>query len=193
MPPFDPQIVSELISLNKAEKGVWRLKIIVTGGDAPELFLPEREGRLVMLLGAYNPPPCKPLKLGIFPHPFHLCHAHFKSLAHLNRLYVTQEARRQGVDDCITLTESGIVLEASFGNLFWTVGKTFYTPSPELPLYFGVTIEQMVLQAKEEGYEIVYTKTPLEKLPQKAHYYRTGSMAGVVPIASIGSIYFAGL
>ncbi len=134
MPAVCTSTVDELIRLNHAEEGIWRLKVIITGGDEPSLYLPERGGRILMTLKAYEPPAFKPLKIGIFPHPFHLCHASYKSLAHLNRLYVMEEARQQGVDDCLTLTEKGIVLEMAFGNVCWIVEKTLFTPSRDLPL-----------------------------------------------------------
>lgn len=186
MPLLKRSAVLELIRLNRADEGIWRMKIIVTGGDEPELFLPEREGRLLMTLKPFEPPSAEPLEVGVFPHPFNLCHASYKSLAHLNRLYVMQEARRQGVDDCLTLTEKGIVLEMAFGNLCWSIGKTLFTPSRTLPLYFGVTLCKLIEWAKRQGYRIEEVSIKLEELPDEGCYYRTNSMGGVRPIASIG-------
>ena len=185
MPPLATAQVNELIRLNHAENGVWRLKVIVTGGDTPEMYLPQREGRLLMTLVPYAPPPETPLKVGVFPHPLHLCHASYKSLAHLNRFYVMEEARRQGVDDCLTLTERGIVLELAFGNLFWTVGKRLFTPSRTLPLYFGVTLTHVIEKAVKEGYEVEEVEVRVEELPEEAAYYRTNSMGGVRLIGEI--------
>lgn len=185
MPPLHTSAIAELIRLNQAQEGIWRLKVIVTGGDDPALYLPNREGRLFMTLKPFDPPPSEPLKIGVFPHPFHLCHASFKSLAHLNRFYVMQEARRQGVDDCLTLTESEIVLETAFGNICWVIEKTLYTPSRRLPLYFGVTLTKLIEGAQKQGYRIEEVEVKLEELPDEANYYRTNSMGGVRPISII--------
>ncbi len=182
MPPLSFDSIEELIRLNQAHEGIWRLKVIVTGGDAPELHLPERAGRVLMTLHPYDPPPFTPLKVGLFPHPFSLCHAGYKSLAHLNRLYVMEEARQQGMDDCLTRTEGGIVLEAAFGNLCWIVGKTLFTPSRRLPLYFGVTISKMIEAARLEGYAVEEVEMTLEELPKEGLYFRTNSMGGIRPI-----------
>jgi branched-subunit amino acid aminotransferase/4-amino-4-deoxychorismate lyase len=186
MPSLKKTAVYELIRLNSALEGIWRMKIIVTGGDDPAFYLPERTGRLLMTLKPFEPPPMKPLEIGIFPRPFHICHATYKSLAHLNRLYVMQEARRQGVDDCLTLTEKGIVLETAFGNLCWVLGKTLYTPSRALPLYFGVTLTKLIEGAKRQGYRVEEVAFKLEELPCEGAYFRTNSLGGVRPICSIG-------
>lgn len=188
MPPLSLREIDRLIECNQAEEGIWRLKIVVSGGDLPDYRLPKRKGRVLAFLSPFAKPPSHPLKLGVFSHPFSACHASFKSLAHLNRLYVMEEAMRQGFDDSITLTEGGVVLEASFGNLFWVVGSTLYTPSPELPLYFGVTIERVLESAEEAGFKVEKTKTPLLHLPQEGVYFRTNSMGGVRPIKQIGPL-----
>lgn len=185
MPPINPSHVAELIRLNGAYTGIWRLKIVVTGGDAPELFLPERGGRVFMFLKPHTPLPMLPLKIGLFSHPFNLCHAGYKSLAHLNRLYVMQEACRLGVDDCLTVTERGVVLETAFGNLCWFLGKTLYTPSRTLPLYFGVTLTKLIEAAREQGYRVEEGAFTVEKLPDEGVYFRTNSIGGIWPIAEI--------
>jgi len=185
MPPLNKAVVFELIRLNQAENGIWRLKILVTGGDDPALYLPERKGRLFMTLNKYVPAPAHPLEIGIFPYPFSLCHAAYKSLAHLNRLYVMEEARQQGVDDCLTMTEKGSVLETAFGNICWIMEKRLYTPSRALPLYFGVTLTQLIERAQEHGYGVEEVEVGLEELPEEAAYFRTNSMGGICPVARI--------
>ncbi|MCC5831671.1 MAG: aminotransferase class IV [Chlamydiales bacterium] len=186
MPPLKKRVINEIIRLNRAEERIWRMKIIVTGGDDPALHLPERRGRLLITLKPSETPSDKPLEIGIFPHPFHICHASYKSLAHLNRLYIMEEARRQGVDDCLTLTEGGIVLEAAFGNLCWVIGKRLYTPSRTLPLYFGVTLSKLIEGAKCQGYRVEEVEAKLDELPDEGAYFRTNTMGGVRPICSIG-------
>lgn len=190
MPPFEEGVVDALIQHNRALEGIWRMKIFVTGGDSPENRLPERQGRVLIVLKPFVPLPFKPLSLGIFPIPYWSCHASFKSLAHLNRFYVMEEAHKQGVDDCITLTESGHVLEASFGNLIWVREKTVFTPDPSLPIYFGVTVRNVVGIAQELGFQIAYSRAPLSEIPYDSVAFRTNTMQGVRPIAQIGERAF---
>ena len=190
MPLVERQIIEELILRNGATAGIWRLKVIVTGGDSSDSRLPERQGRVMIFLKPFTPQPFKPLKLGIFSLPYYSCHASFKSLAHLNRFYVMEEAHRLRLDDCVTTTEKGFILEAAFGNLFWVKEKTLLTPDPTLPIYFGVTIKNMIGLAKDLGFQVEYVKRPLAELPKEASAFRTNTMQGVRPIAQIGEVEF---
>lgn len=191
MPEVSREIVEELISVNHAEQGVWRLKILVTGGDSPAVGLPAREGRVAGFVHPFVPDPFKALKMGIFSIPYSSCHASFKSLAHLNRFYVMEEAKRQGLDDSVTVTESGKVLEAAFGNLFWVKEKTLMTPDPSLPLYFGVTIKNILAIGSKLGFGVRYLQLPLTELPKECAAFRANTMQGVRPIAQIGTLSFA--
>lgn len=192
MPPFDRSSIFELIGRNGANKGIWRLKIFITGGDTTEVRLPERSGRVLMTLNHLADSVSRqPLKMGLFPYPFSLCHAHFKSLAHLNRLFVTQEAYTQKMDDCLTLTEKGYVLEAAYGNIFWIADGVFYTPDPALPIHFGVTIGHAISLAQELGYSVQKVRTPYRELPPHGIYFRTSSLGGICPIIQVGEQKFS--
>ncbi len=191
MPTLEDEIIEALIHRNGAFEGIWRMKIFVTGGDCPENHLPERKGRLLIVLKPFVPLPFKPLTLGVFPIPYWSCHASFKSLAHLNRFYVMEEAHRQGVDDCVTFTETGHVLEAAFGNLLWVKEKTVFTPDPTLPIYFGVTVRTVLDIARELGFQIEYIKAPLCEIPCDSVAFRTNTMQGVRPIAQLGDRVFS--
>jgi branched-subunit amino acid aminotransferase/4-amino-4-deoxychorismate lyase len=190
MPIVEKKSIWQLIESNRAFDDIWRLKIFITGGDSPEHRLPERTGRVYMILKPFTPQPFKPLKMGIFPIPYYSCHASFKSLAHLNRFYVMEEAFCQGVDDCVTVTEKEWVLEAAFGNLFWIKGTAFFTPDPKLPLYFGVTIQHICQLAIGLGFEIHYVECPFSEIPLGATAFRTSTMQGIRPIVQIGKIPF---
>lgn len=190
MPTLDLAIIDELIARNQAIHGIWRLKVLITGRDGEEQHLPVREGRVVIFVKPFQPQVFKALKMGVFSIPYYSCHAHFKSMAHLNRFYVMQEALRQELDDCVTTTEKGYILEAAFGNLFWVKEKCVMTPDPQLPLYFGVTINNILKIAKEAGFEVKYLQAKLSELPKEATAFRTNTMQGVRPIAQIGDALF---
>ncbi len=190
MPACSLETVLQLIAHNQAHEGVWRLRIVVAAQENSLNRLPERGGELILLLDRYDHRPPSPLRLGIFPTPFNLCHASFKSLAHLNRYYVMEEAFRQGRDDCITVTESGIVLETAFGNLFWVDEGVLYTPSPHLPLHFGVTISQIVESALSRGMRVEKVERVLEELPERGSCFRCNTLGGIVPIQEIGEKKF---
>lgn len=185
-PTVQPEWIEELIERNHAHEGIWRLKVIITGGNDPRMSLPKRaHGHVLITMKPFFPPPYQPLKLGAFPYPMHHCHAQFKSLAHLNRYYVLDYAHNHGLDDCVTCTEKGTVLEAAFGNLLWHLKGTFYTPSPELPLNFGVTITKLMEFIDSEGFKIEYACVSLEDIPSEANVFRTNTMGGIRPIERI--------
>lgn len=190
MPPLEREVIEDLIRRNDAFRGIWRLKVLVTGGDGGENRLPKRQGRLIVFVQPFTPLPIKNLKLGVFPIPYYTCHASYKSLAHLNRFYVMEEAYRLGLDDCITLTEKGEILEASFGNLFWVQEKTLFTPDPSLPLYFGVTLRNSIHIARELGFKVEHVKCRLADLPTQVTVFRTNTMQGLRPIVQIGERAF---
>lgn len=187
-PKFNPEKVAELIALNQAHEGIWRLKIIVSAKQHEAMRLPTREGRLLMFMQPYEKPSSIPLRLAQFSHPFSLCHANFKTLAHLNRYYLMEEAFKQGKDDCFTVTENGVVLEAAFGNLCWVVGKTFYTPKRSLPLHFGLTVTILLRLAKELGYQTEEVELKVKDLPPDAIYFRTNTMGGIRSIQELGKL-----
>jgi 4-amino-4-deoxychorismate lyase len=190
-PPLNKENIVEIIERNKAFHGIWRLKILVTGGDSEEIRLPQRSGRVIVFIKPFTPFPFKRLKMGIFSVPYSLCHASFKSLAHLNRFYVMEEAHRLGLDDAVTVTESGILLEAAFGNLFWVKEKTLYTCDSILPLYFGVTIKNAITLAQKLGFKIENIKWRLSDIPPGCLAFRTNTMQGIRPIGQIGNHFFA--
>jgi|GEM_PF-999113 len=182
--------VDELVERNGAHEGIWRLKIFVTGGDGAEQRLPERRGRVLAAIKPFVPAGMKPLRMGIFSIPFWSCHAGYKSLAHLNRYYVMEEAYRSGWDDCVTVTEGGLLLEAAFGNLIWVHDLCVYTPDPSLPLYFGVTVRNVIQMAADFGFRVEYVKMGVDELPKDAVAFRTNTMHGVRPIEALGTHKF---
>lgn len=183
-PLLDEKIIFKLIEENRAFEGTWRLKVYYTGGDDLSMRLPlGRRGRVLMILKPYTVPPYAPLQVGIFPQPVVALQGTFKSLSHLGRYMVMEHALRIGMDDCLTTTEKGTLLEASFGNIFWIVDKEFYTPHPILPLHFGVTISIVSEMAKDLGFSPHFVRGPFSSIPDKALLFRTNAMGGIRPIS----------
>lgn len=194
IPPFIPkESIEELIEKNHAIQGIWRFKILITGGEDPSMRLPRRPfGHLVMTLKPFTPAPITPLQLGLFPYPTSLCHASFKSLAHLNRYYVMEYALGNRFDDAVTTTESGILLEASFGNLLWIAweDKNAWVPASTLPLHGGVTLSIVKEVLEEAGFKFHEVKWKLADIPPGLTCFRVNSMSGIRPVSSLGDVRF---
>lgn len=185
-PPLQEEWVNETIAQNSAFTGVYKLKVVLTGGDSLDMGLPrKRQGHVIVFLKPFTVAPYAPLSLTLYPYPILTPHSSFKSLAHLGRYCIMEYAREKGFDDAVTTTGEGIVLEASFANLFWIEGSHFYTPDPQLPYHFGVTIGEMVQVAKECGFETHFTKKGLSEIPKSAFVFRVNTMSGIRPVVKI--------
>lgn len=186
-PQITELMVERLIAENNATEGTWRLKIVLTGGNNPELMLPQRAcGHLLMTLKPYTPPTA-PLKLAIFPHSCATSQAHLKSLSFLERLVIMDYAHQNRCDDAITMTQDKILLETAFGNIFWIYNKVLYTPEPTLPLYFGMTLTHYI---ENSSLPVCYGRWRLEEIPDGALVFRTNSLSLVQPIVQIGKRNF---
>ncbi|MCH9609632.1 MAG: hypothetical protein S4CHLAM45_00180 [Chlamydiales bacterium] len=103
-----------------------------------------------------------------------------KTAETLHRINLLKEVKLQGFDDALLTTSDGVILEAIFGNLFWIVGETLYTPSRTLPLYFGVTLNRLINGWKGEVKEV-----EVKELSKEAKLFRCSTLQGVIPVASI--------
>lgn len=174
-------IIEQLIAMQPPHP-IFRLRILITGGEGFPFDLRPRSGHVVAFLEPYTIPIPERLRMGLFPHPFQMVHAHFKTMANFNRFWVAHEAKSRGFDDGITVSPEGYLLEASFGNLFWQQGHTLYIPDRRLSYYPGVTITLFLEETECDVKEVCCT---LEDIPSDAAIFRTNTMGGIVPIISI--------
>lgn len=190
-PDIEKHHIEEFLIKNDALVGTWRLKFFITGGSSPIQALPQRKfEHLFFTLDPFIPPPYNSLTVSLYPNPLMLPHANCKSLSSLHRYYVSEFAKQKGTDDAITMTESEILLEASFANLFWIYKNTFYTPDPTLPLYSGVTLKKMIKIASIFELDVCYARVRFHEIPETAHIYRVNTLRGLRPILKIEEKYF---
>lgn len=176
-PEISKEWLAQLIEKNHAQSGIWRMKIIVTGGDSSALNLEKRKfGNLLITISPYEPP-IDPYRLTVYPYPIVSPVADLKSLSYLQRLHVKEYARQHGCDDAIVLSPEGFILETAFGNFCWILEDCLYVPDPELPLFEGITIS--VLQEKMQTKKV---KSRIEDIPKEAKCYLCNTMIGCHPI-----------
>lgn len=169
--------VEELIRCNEAFRGTWRLKVIITGGKEKSLGVPVRLGSLYMTLEPYDSPLQETLRVGVYPYSISGSISRLKTLSYLERLNVRQFALNNGYDDAVTLDAQGHLLETSFGNIFWKYEEEYYTPSPDLPLYYGVSIQQLEKRLQLEGIKLHFIEQKLENLSQEAEFFSISSLS----------------
>ncbi len=172
-PEFSGGHIEELIRVNHAEQGTWRLKIVVTGGSSEALNLQPRRGTCLMFLAPYQIIEA-PVTLCIYPEPIERPLSKLKTLAYLDRLLVKEYARQQGADDAIVTTKEGYWLETAFSNLFWRHESKLYTPKLDQPLLAGIAL-QIVMEMSEV--EQLLTK----EVPKEAQLFVCNALIGSLP------------
>ncbi len=187
-PDISKELIISVIEKNKAYDKPYSMKIIISGGSSTKKRLHLRKGTLAIFLQTFQIDSID-LKVNIFPFPFHLCHSWYKSLANLNRLYVLDYAKSNDYDDAITHTYNDILLETSFGNIFWIINENVFTPNPNtLPLYFGITINKITNILKKFSYDIHFVEQNYHSFPKEALLFRTSSLTGIKPIRKLNDI-----
>lgn len=177
--------LEELVALNRATHGIWRLKIIVTGGDDSSLHLPKRHGRLIATVKPVNTPKISEARLCIYPIGFSAPLASVKSLSYLDRLHFASYARLQNCDETLVLSQEGYMLEAAFANIFWRERELFYSPARTHSLLIGATLSRL---ARLHAFHFV-EKSPAEIDPS-AQVFLCNSIQGIVPVIQIGDRLF---
>ena len=189
-PRISEENIHDLIRKNGADSGVWRLKIILSGGNSPELNLSKRSlGQLLMTLKPYGVS-SSPCRLTVYPYPYNTPFGGIKSLAYLDRLRIADYAKKHGFDDALVLNYEGIMLETSIANLFWKVGQEVFYPDTSLSLYNGVTLQVLLGAMEKMDLKSWPVKAKLEEIPRDAQVFMCNSMKGFVPVISIGTKEF---
>lgn len=148
-PEIKEDHIKELIKRNDAGQGIWKLKIIVTGGCVAGLSLPGRGfGTYLITLEKYSLPLGK-AQLCRYPYLIETPLTSLKTLAYLPRLLVKQYALDKELDDAVVCSVDGWVLETAFANLYWEEDGQVFTPPLSLPLLAGTYLAS-INNLKEE-------------------------------------------
>jgi len=173
--------IDHLILKNMATQGVWRLKMIITGGNEPSLNLQKRKfGKFLMTMSEVHQNIPDNFRLTVFPMPICKPTARLKSLSYLDRLFVMDYAISHGFDDAIVLSVEGFLLETAFSNIFWINGPDVYIPDPNLDLMMGVTLTDHIEVLKNSGHTIHYVKQRLEDIAPSSQIFICNSIKEIV-------------
>lgn len=184
-PNIHLDVISELIKKNRATSGRWRLRITMTGGNNPEIYLPTRQmGQFLMLLRPIPNAPKDPLSLCVYPERVSTPLAKIKTLSYLNRVWLRDFAIKKGFHDSLILDPDQYVLEGSMANLFWIQKKNFYFPSKKLPYLMGITLEYLIRAARVLGFNVKEEKATLGDL-KGSSLFLSCSLLGFHPISKI--------
>lgn len=168
---MDSDEVLSFLEKKRPLNGIWRLNLYTKDLAKPKLT---KEHFLK-----------KELSLKIYPLPFYEAYPHIKKEDFSKRLELLKEAQKAGFDDWIFRDSQGHFLETCIYNLFWIHGNQCYTPSFELPLYFGVTLKVVLNVLEKLGFNINYVcESNFEEI-EKSMLFAVNSMKEILPVSSV--------
>lgn len=110
---------------------------------------------------------------------------------YLSSLLSLREAQKNGYDDAILLTESGVVTEATASNLYWIKNGQLLTCASEL-VFPGLTRRRVQEYARENGMTVAEGYFSPEDLLNADEVFVTSSIRGVVPLVAVEQTPFDG-
>lgn len=190
-PKIKNEWLRELVVQNMALKGVWRLKIIVTGGSSSDLNLaPRPPGQLLMTLKPYTENVQKSYRLIDFPYSVLGPSTRIKSLSYLDRLWIKDFARTREYDDALVFSQEGFLLETAFSNIFWRKNDELFIPDPALSHYQGSTIAFVKKAAEKIGMTVYFVQATYSELPDEGQFFICNSMRGICPAFIVVDKFF---
>lgn len=106
--------------------------------------------------------------------------------AYVNSVLAGDEARRNGFDEAIFLTESGHVAEGAACNIFLVRGNELITPAVTENILEGITRESVLeLASNELGLEIVERRVDRSELYMCDELFFTGTAVEIAPITRV--------
>lgn len=186
MPKINREVFQEIVKRNGAYEGIWRMKLIITGGGLPDLSLPLRDpGSVLISIKETHQPITTPAKLVIYPESIQSPISQLKTLSYLERLYVKQYAKEKGADDALVLSHEGYILEAAFSNILWIDDGHFFTPKSSLPILQGITLQKHIEKAKAQGMSVHEDSYLLEDISDTASIYLCNAITEKRPVELI--------
>ena len=131
----------------KAKRDVY-VRFTVTRGDGPMDLLPSHDARPRLVVIVKEVPAWNPIfysrginvaVVGTRRNPRVALDPNIKGGNYLNNVLGVMEARATGADDCLMLSEAGLITEASNSNVFFVIDGNLSTPSQTAANLRGLT------------------------------------------------------
>ena len=104
---------------------------------------------------------------------------------YLNAQLIGWEARRNGFEEGISVSATGMVSEGSAENLFVIRDNRIYTPPLSAAILGGITRASVIQLAADLGLDLVEQSIPREMLYVADELFFTGTAAEVTPIRTV--------
>lgn len=181
--------LGRVLAANGLERGLARLKILLTRGEAAGLGLPQETWpTLVIWAQPYSPPSPEEYVRGwpvaVFPERRTTFLGRHKSLNYLFYLAARQYALDQGAKEALILEADGLVSEGAATSLIYRQDGNFFTPEAPSALP-GVTIAVLGRSLARRGLSLAAAPTTQANLAQAEGLWLTNSLLGVMPVSSL--------
>ncbi|MBI4642821.1 MAG: aminotransferase class IV [Deltaproteobacteria bacterium] len=181
--------LGRVLAANGLNRGLARVKILVSRGPAAGLGLPgEARPTLVIWAQPYTPPGLEEYARGwplaTFPERRTTFLGRHKSLNYLFYLAARQYALDQGAKEALILEADGLVSEGAATSLVYAMDGGFFTPQAPSALP-GVTIGVLRRGLPRRGLALKYLPTTPSQLSQAEGLWLTNSLMGVMPVSSL--------
>jgi branched-chain amino acid aminotransferase/para-aminobenzoate synthetase component 1 len=181
--------LGRVLAANGLERGLARVKILLTRGEAPGLGLPQETWpTLVIWAQPYSPPSPEEYAGGwtvaTFPERRTTFLGRYKSLNYLFYLAARQYALDQGAKEALILEADGLVSEGAATSLLYAQGEIFYTPEAPSALP-GVTVGVLGRGLARRGISLTAVPTTPARLAQADGLWLANSLMGVMPVSSL--------
>lgn len=184
VPAVAGETLKEFVIRSQADKGAWRLKIMVVALAKRTQGIAESEFFLTLQ-------PCdqpkQELRLLKYPHPIDNSLAKIKTLSYLEYDLASTFAQESGFDDALLLNSKGQILECGKANLIWFYEDCVFFTDPQLNYYQGVMQGLCLKAAQSLKITPVPSRITLSKIPSQAMLFATNSLQGPLPVIQIGN------
>jgi branched-chain amino acid aminotransferase len=186
--PWEERL-SQLLQANSLIRGLARIKILLTRGEAPGLGLPgDCRPTLVIWASRYTPPTPGEYAAGwpvvIFPEGRSTFVGRHKSLNYLFYLAARQYALDHGAKEALILEADGLVSEGAATSLVYLYQGQFYTPETASALP-GVTLAVLCQGLTARGRTIKARSLSVNQLQAVEGLWLANSLMGLMPVAAI--------
>ncbi len=106
---------------------------------------------------------------------------------YVNSILASIDAKSEGADEAILLSEEGFVAEGPAENIFLVNGETLVTPAVEADILLGITRDTIIKIAKRDGLTVEEREVHREELYSCNELFFSGTAAEITPIISVDS------
>ncbi len=171
-------------TLRRNPPGESSVRILVTGGSAPDFITPQGKPRIAVMVAPLHAYPAAWYSEGakVITVPYGRAIPDAKSIDYIRAILVLAEARAAGAIEAVYLDPQGRVREGTTCNIFAFIGGRLTTPGTDI--LQGIT-RKKVLALADGVYPVDIREIPRAELVRADEVFITSSNRLIVPIVRV--------